>query len=171
MKKNPKTEIKVCQLADGRAALSPTEAPQRTSCLCWGRAGQDVGGDQPQSRQGPLTTRQVTRQGGQRLISDLWLEADGLRAKTRWGTTDGPWAWKASSLLFSYFLECITLYNPPTLSVRDRLNPILPRQWSTALTPSAGWFAKVRGLGYLLLPGGLLGGGGLENRGKNVPSP
>ena len=61
LEKNPKTEIKVCQLADGRAALSPTEAPQRTSCLSWGRAGQDVGGDQPQSRQGPLTTQLVTR--------------------------------------------------------------------------------------------------------------
>ena len=75
------------------------------------------------------------------------------------------------SLLTLVFLLSGVHYNPPTLSVRDRLNPILPRQWSTALTPSAGWFAKVRGLGYLLLPGGLLGGGGLENRGKNVPSP
>ena len=34
--KNPKTEIKVSQLADGRV-LFPAEAPQRTSCLGWGR--------------------------------------------------------------------------------------------------------------------------------------
>lgn len=105
-----------------------------------GRAGQDVGEDQPQSRQGALTTQLVTRQGEQRSISDLWLEADGIRAKTRQRATDGPWAWKASSLLFSCFLECITLYNPPTPipSVRDQLNPILPRQRSTAHTPLVG---------------------------------
>lgn len=149
LEKNPKTEIKVCQLADGRAALSPTEAPQCTSCLGWGRAGQDVGGDQAPSRQGPLTTQLVTRQGGQRSISDLWLEAGRLRAKTRWGATDGPWAWKASSLLFSYFLECITLYNPPTPtpSVRDQLNPTLPRQRSIAHTPAAGVVSQGSGLG------------------------
>ena len=132
-----------------------------------GGAGQDVGGDQPQSRQGAPTTQLVTRQGEQRSISDLWLEADGIRAKTRQGATDGPWEWKASSLLFSCFLECITLYNPPTPtpSVRDQLNRILPRQWSTAHTAGLwdGMFAKVQGLRYLLLPGGLLGGEGLEN--------
>ena len=74
--------------------------PRHLSTLpAWagGGAGQDVGGDQPQSRQGALTTQLVTHQGEQRSISDLWLEADGIKGKNEVGSHG--WALGMESLL------------------------------------------------------------------------
>ena len=68
-------------------------------------------------------------------------------------------AWKVSPFLFSYFLGCITLNHHPTStpSLRDQLNPILPRQTGVYNTHAFSralrgeWFAKVRGSGYSVL--------------------
>lgn len=57
---NKITGRKLTQLAEGRAALSPTEETQGTSCLC---SEQDWPGNKPQARQSALTTCQVAHRG------------------------------------------------------------------------------------------------------------